>query len=107
MMADQRHPVRRMHDDHVGLKLFDLLAAVVVGPAQNFPSAAGTRDVLRRIFAIHQVRGMGCDKAADDRSFASHVRRPPIGFAAALEASTPVTAASASEFTPARSVNHL
>src|SRR5512146_2492562 len=82
-MADQGHPVRRMDDNHVGFELFDLLAAIVVGPAQDFPSAARARNVLRRIFAVDQVRGMGSDKAADDRSFASHAGRLRFGFAAA------------------------
>src|SRR6266851_2808011 len=94
VMADERHPVRRMDDDHVGFELFDLFAAVVVSPAQHLPSAARARNVLRRIFAVHQVRRMGCDEATDNRSFTSHARRPPIGFAAAPRVSTPANAGS-------------
>ena len=67
MVADRGDPVRRMHQDHVGLvNFFHALSHRLVAPADLLPAAARTRLVVRVILGVDQVRRMRREQAGDD-----------------------------------------
>ena len=70
VMADDGLPVRRMHEQDVGLLLQKVFSRALVAPAQHFPAAFRARLIAPMILAIHDVGWVGGEDAADDFAFA-------------------------------------
>ena len=69
VVPDLGNPMRGMHQQHVRLHAFNALACLLIRPAQRFPAAFRPRLVLRRVFAVDQMRGMRRQEAGKNHSF--------------------------------------